>query len=95
MATMMVEDNDGDLLADASLLIGDSDLSGVPAVLRRPGPQPCNQIPPTYKEAMRLLHTGRPRWPHLLLWLRVARMLRRWVRLAVADALVRQQGGDE
>jgi hypothetical protein len=75
------------LAREVAGLTGDDDPARLPAALRRPGPQPCNQIPPTYEEAMRRLHAGRPRWPHLALWLRVARLARRLIRRAVARDL--------
>jgi hypothetical protein len=72
------------LAAEVAGLFGAEDLAHLPAALRRPGPQPCNQIAPTYAEALRRLHAGRPRWPHLPLWLRVGRAIARLVRRAIA-----------
>jgi hypothetical protein len=72
------------LTAEVAGLLADEDLSHLPAVLRRPGPQLCNQIPPSYAEAMHRLHAGRPQWPHLPLWLRVGRAIARLVRRAIA-----------
>jgi hypothetical protein len=54
------------------------------AALLRPGPQPCNQIPPTFAEAIRRLNAGPPRWPHLPTWLRIGRADRRITRAVIA-----------
>jgi hypothetical protein len=69
----------------AGLLGDDVDLSTLPAVLRKPGPQPCNQIPLTKAEAMRRFNAGRRRWPQLAKWLRIGRAVRRLVRATVAS----------
>jgi hypothetical protein len=73
--------------AEVAGLLGDGDPARRPAALRRPGPQPCNQIPPTYADAMRRLHAGRPRWPHLRLWLRLGRAARRVARAVLRPEL--------
>jgi hypothetical protein len=79
------------LAAEVAGLFGDEDLARLSPALRRPGPQQCNQIPLTYTASIAGLTATRPRWPHFRLWLRIARMLRRWIKLAVADAILRQR----
>jgi hypothetical protein len=61
--------------------------------LRRPGPQPCNQIPPDYATALRRLALPRrPEPTPMAMILRAGRVVRRFVRAEVSEA-VRAFGG--
>lgn len=78
------------LAAEVAGLIGDVDLSTLPAVLRRPGPQAVNQIPLTHAEALVRLGIRRDSrsWNRLRFLLRVARLARRLFR-RMLDAEIR------
>ena len=73
-----------DAAAEVAGFFGDFDLAALPPALRRPGPQPCNQIPPSFADAVRRLGIRPPReWDRLRFLLRVGRADRRIARAVI------------
>jgi hypothetical protein len=72
------------LAAEVADLLGD-ELAHRPAVLCRPGPQPCSQIAPTHAEALARLNVRRTarEWQRLQILLRVGRAVWRLIRRLV------------